>query len=149
MQSDTVILQLFSLIDKFSKMKKDIQVPPVTGIEIAIVLEPNAEGTKDWNVYVINNKEVAIEMIVIVSQGFSETKKTSVFRRRVDFLAPKTAEKFEMMQPELFDLDNRFQVSFFEGNQIHEKTFIFEATTIQEGFFRNIDVLNIQGVSCK
>ena len=99
-------------------MKKDIHIAPVTGIEIAIVLEPNEEGTKDWNVYIINKKEVAIEMIVIVSQGFSETKKTSLFRRRVDFLAPNSAEKFEMMQPELFDLDNRFQVTFFEGNQI-------------------------------
>ena len=88
-------------------------------------------------------------MIVIVSQGFSETKKTSLFRRRVDFLAPKTAEKFEMMQTELFDLDNRFQVTFFEGNQLHEKTFIFQAETIQEGFFRNIEVLNMKGVSIK
>lgn len=130
-------------------MKKDIQIAPVTGIEIAIVLEPNTEGTKDWNVYIINNKAVAIEMIVIVSQGFSDDKKTSLFRRRVDFLAPNTGEKFEMMQPELFNLDNRFQVTFFEGNQIHEKTFIFQAETIQEGFFRDIEVLNRKGVSIK
>lgn len=131
-------------------MKKDIHIPPVTGIEIAITLEPNAvDGTKEWNVYIVNKKEVAIEMVVIVSQGFSETKKTSLFRRRIDFLGPKSAEKFEMMQPELFELDNRFQVTFFEGNQLHEKTFIFEATTIQEGFFRNIEVLNKQGVSCR
>lgn len=131
-------------------MKKDIHIPIVTNIEIAIVLEPNAiDATNDWNVYIINKKEVAIEMVVIVSQGFSETKKTSLFRRKIDLLPAKSAEKFEMMQPELFDLDNQFQVTFFEGNQLHEKTFVFQAETIQEGFFREIAILGKKGVVCK
>ena len=99
--------------------------------------------------YLINKKEIAIEMIVIVSQGFSDEKTTSVFRRRIDKLAAKSFEIFEKMQPELFELDDRFQVTFFEGNQLQEKTFIFEATTIQKGFFRDIDILGKQGVVCK
>ena len=128
-------------------MKKDIIIPEVTGIEIAIVKEENPiDNSMDWNVYLINKKETPIEMIIIVSQGFSDEKTTSVFRRRIDKLEPNSFEIFEKMQPELFDLDNRFQVSFFEGNQMHEKTFIFEATTIQEGFFREIDILGKQGV---
>lgn len=131
-------------------MKKDIHIPVVENIEIAIVLEPNEiDGAKDWNVYLINKKEVAIEMIMIVSQGFSDEKTTSVFRRKIDKIPAKSFEIFEKMQPELFDLDNRFQVSFFEGNQMHEKTFIFQATTIQEGFFRDIDLLGKKGVVCK
>ena len=131
-------------------MKKDIVIPEVTGIEIAIVKEENPiDNSMDWNVYLINKKAVAIEMIIIVSQGFSNEKTTSVFRRRIDKLEPNSFEVFEKMQPELFDLDNRFQVSFFEGNQMHEKTFIFEATTIQEGFFREIEILGKQGVVCK
>ncbi len=131
-------------------MKKDIHIPVVKDIEIAIVLEPNEiDESDDWNVYLINKKEVAIEMVMIVSQGFSEEKTTSVFRRKIDKLEPKSFEIFEKMQPELFDLDNRFQVSFFEGNQMHEKTFIFQATTIQKGFFRDIEILEKKGVVCK
>ena len=131
-------------------MKKDIHIPVVTDIEIAIVAEPNEiDGSEDWNVYLINKKEHPIEMIMIVSQGFSETKTTSVFRRKIDKLEAKSFEIFEKMQPELFNLDNRFQVSFFEGNQMQEKTFIFQATTIQKGFFRDIDVLGKKGVVCK
>lgn len=131
-------------------MKKDIVIPVVENIEIAIVLEPNEiDGSNDWNVYIINKKEIDIEMIMIVSQGFSDEKTTSVFRRKIDKLEAKSFEIFEKMQPELFDLDNRFQVSFFEGNQMHEKTFIFQATTIQEGFFRDIDLLGKKGVVCK
>ena len=131
-------------------MRKDIDIPEVTGIGIAITHEENPiDGSMDWNVYLINQKETPIEMIIIVSQGFSEEKTTSVFRRRIDKLEANSFEIFEKMQPELFDLDNRFQVSFFEGNTMHEKTFIFQATTIQKGFFREIDILGKQGVVCK
>ncbi|TYP99725.1 hypothetical protein C7447_101329 [Tenacibaculum adriaticum] len=131
-------------------MKKDIEIPKVTGVEIAIVLEYNeAHNEDDWNVYIINRKDVDLEMVVIVSQGFSETKTTSLFRRKIDKLPANSFAKFEIMQPELFALDNRFQVSFFEGNQIHEKTFIFQEGTIQEGFLRDVDVLGKRGIVCK
>lgn len=131
-------------------MRKDIEIPKVTGIEIAIVLEHNEiHNEEDWNVYIMNRKEVAVEMVVIVSQGFSETKTTSLFRRRIDTLAANSFAKFEIMQPELFALDNRFQVTFFEGNQLHEKTFIFQEGTIQKGFLREIDMLGKQGIVCK
>ncbi|PKH50132.1 hypothetical protein CXF68_05185 [Tenacibaculum sp. Bg11-29] len=131
-------------------MKKDIHIPGVTNVEIAIVLEKNEiDNTDEWGVYIINKKEVNLEMVVIVSQGFSETKKTSLFRRKIDLLPANSFSKFEIMQPELFALDNQFQVTFFENNVLHDKTFIFQEGTIQEGFFRDIDILNKKGVVCK
>ena len=131
-------------------MKKDIHIPAVTDVEIAIVLEKNeSDNTDEWCVYIINKKEVDLEMVVIVSQGFSETKKTSLFRRKIELLPANSYSKFEIMQPELFALDNQFQVTFFENNVLHDKTFIFQEGTIQEGFFRNIDVLNKKGIVCK
>ncbi|WBX76475.1 hypothetical protein PG911_17910 [Tenacibaculum ovolyticum] len=131
-------------------MKKDIHIPQVTNVEIAIVLEKNeSDNTNEWCVYIINKKEVDLEMVVIVSQGFSETKKTSLFRRKIDLLPANSFSKFEIMQPELFALDNQFQVTFFENNVLHDKTFIFQEGTIQEGFFRDIEVLNKKGVVCK
>lgn len=131
-------------------MKKDIKIPKVENVEIAITLEKNEQdGANEWCVYIINKKEVALEMVVIVSQGFSETKKTSLFRRKIDLLPANSFSKFEIMQPELFALDNQFQVTFFENNVLHDKTFIFQEGTIQEGFFRDIDLLNKKGVVCK
>jgi len=131
-------------------MKKDIEIPIVTGIEIAVVLETNEiDGKEDWNVYILNKKDVDLEMVVIVSQGFSDTKTTSVFRRKIDKLPANSYQKFELMQPELFDLDNRFQVTFFENNRLHDKTFIFQAETIQEGFLRDIEFLGKKGIVCK
>ncbi|CAM1371903.1 conserved hypothetical protein [Tenacibaculum litoreum] len=131
-------------------MKKDIEIPKVTGVEIAVVLETNEiDGKEDWNVYILNRKDVDLEMVVIVSQGFSDTKTTSVFRRKIDKLPANSYQKFELMQPELFNLDNRFQVTFFENNRLHDKTFIFQAETIQEGFLRDIEFLGKKGIVCK
>lgn len=131
-------------------MKKDIHIPIVTGLELAIVLDKNEQDNSDeWGVYLINRKKVDLEMIVIVSQGFSETKTTSLFRRKIDILPANSFSKFEIMQPELFALDNRFQVTFFEDNQLHEKTYIFQAETIQKGFLRDIDILGKKGIIIK
>lgn len=131
-------------------MKKDIHIPNVTNVEIAVVLDKNTQdNSNEWGVYIINRKEVAIEMVVIVSQGFSETKKTSLFRRKIDILPANSFSKFEVMPPELFALDNQFQVTFFENNQLHDKTYIFQADTIQEGFARDIDILGKKGILIK
>lgn len=128
-------------------MKKDIQIPEVTGVEIAVVYEYNdIYKTDDWNVYIINKKEVDLEMVVIVSQGFSKTKTTSLLRKKLDKLPANSFAKVELIQPELFKLNNRFQVTFFEGNTLYEKTFIFEANTIKEGALRMITELNKRGV---
>ncbi len=97
-------------------MKKDIQIPEVTEVEMAVVYEYNdLYKTDDWNVYIVNNKKIALEMMVIVSQGFSETKTTSLIRKKLDVLPANSFAKIEFIQPELFKLNNRFQVTFFEG----------------------------------
>ena len=131
-------------------MKKDIQIPEVTNVEMAVVYEYNdIYKTDDWNVYIINNKEVDIEMVVIVSQGFSTTKTTSLLRKKIEKLPANSFAKVELIQPELFKLNNRFQVTFFEGNTLFEKTFIFKANTIKEGALRFLPELNKRGVLVK
>lgn len=131
-------------------MKKDIQIPEVSGVEIAVVYEYNAlYKTDDWNIYIINNKNVDLEMIVIVSQGFSETKTTSLLRKKLETLPANSFAKVEYIQPELFELNNRFQVSFFENNQLKDKTFLFEKNSIKEGGLRMISEIKKRGILAK
>lgn len=128
-------------------MKKDIQIPEVTNVEIAAVYEYNdIYKTDDWNIYIINNKNVDLEMVVVVTQGFSETKTTSLMRKKIDVLPANSFAKIEFIQPELFKLNNRFQVTFFEGNTLFEKTFLFKENTIKEGALRMIDEIKKRGV---
>ena len=128
-------------------MKKDIQIPEVKNVHVAIVYEYNEiYKTDDWNVYVINNKNTDLEMMVIVSQGFSETKTTSLLRKKLNKLPANSFAKIEFMQPDLFKLNNRFQITFFEGNTLYEKTFVFKENTIKETALRIIPELKKQGV---
>lgn len=131
-------------------MKKDIQIPEVSGVKVAVVFEYNdIYKTDDWNVYIINEKDTAIEMVVIVSKGFDEKDQTSVMRKRLDSLPANSFAKIEMIQPELFKLNNQFQVSFFEGNQLKDKTFTFPKNSIKEGSLRMIPSLQKKGILAK
>jgi len=131
-------------------LKKDIQILEVTGLEMAMVYEYNdVYKTDDWNVYLINNKKVPLEMLVIVSQGFSATKTTSLLRKKLAVLPANSFAKIEYIQPELFKLNNRFQVTFFEGNTLYEKTFLFKENTVKESALRAIDEIKKRGVLAK
>lgn len=133
-----------------AKVKKDIKIPEVTGVEIAVIFEYNdIYNTDDWNVYIINKKDVDLEMVVIVSQGFSETKKTSLLRKKLDKLPANSFAKVELIQPELFKLTNQFRVTFFEGNNLYDKTFTFKENSIKEGALRMIPELNKRGILAK
>jgi hypothetical protein len=128
-------------------LKKDIQIPEVTGVEMAMVYEYNdIYKTNDWNVYIINNKKVDLEMVVVVTQGFSNTKITSLFRKKIDVLPANSFAKIEYIQPELFKLNNRFQVTFFEGKTLFEKTFLFKENTVKEGALRMITEIKKRGI---
>ena len=131
-------------------MKKDIQIPEVSGVEIVIVYEYNdIYKTDDWNVYIINRKEVDLEMVVIVSKGFNEKKETSIMRKKIDVLTANSFAKVEWMQTDLFKLNNQFQVTFFADNTLYDKTFTFPKNTIKEGALRTLPFLNKRGILSK
>jgi len=128
-------------------MKKDIQIPEITDVEIAVVYEFNdVYNTDDWNIYIINKKDIDLETVMIVSQGFNDTKTTSLLRKKLDTLPANSFAKVEYIQPELFKLHNRFHVTFFEGNTLQEKTFVFVKDTVNEGALRMIPELKKRGI---
>lgn len=128
-------------------MKKDIEIPKVEGVYIAVVNEfNNIYNTYDWNAYVINDKEVDLEMVIIVTSGYSQDKTTSVFRKRIDVLPKKSYAKIELMQEDLFVLNNTFKVSFFEENKMFDKTYLFRKNTINIRALQTIPLMNTKGI---
>ncbi len=131
-------------------MKKDIQIPKVEDVYIAVVNEYNdIYKTQDWNAYIINDKDVDLEMILIVTSGYSENKTTSVFRKKLDKLPKNSYAKIELMQEELFALNNTFKVSFFEGNTMFDKTYLFRKNTINLKALQPIPLMDAKGVLVK
>ena len=131
-------------------MKKDIQIPKVEGVYIAIVNEYNSTyKSQDWNAYIINDKEVDLEVVLIVTSGYSKDKITSVFRKKLDKLPAKSYAKIELMQEALFALNNQFKVSFFEGNTMFDKTYLFRENTINLKVLQDIPLMDVKGVLMK
>lgn len=131
-------------------MKKDIQIPIVEDVYIAIVNEYNRiYKTQDWNAYIINDKAIDIEMVLIVTSGYSEDKITSTFRKKLDLLPKKSYAKIELMQEDLFALNNTFKVSFFEGNKMFDKTYLFRKNTINLKALQPLPLMKAKGILVK
>lgn len=131
-------------------MKKDIQIPPVDHVYVAVVSEYNEiYKTQDWNAYIINDKDVDLEMVLIVTSGYSQDKTTSVFRKKLDVLPKKSFAKIELMPEELFALNNEFKVTFFVGNSMFDKTYLFRKNTINQNALQKIPLMDMKGVLVK
>ncbi len=128
-------------------MKKDIEVPPVTGVFIAAVREENKEfRSLDWNAYLINDKNVPLEMVLIVARGYDEKDSTSTMRHTIKVLPAKSFAKIEFMEDGILRLNNEFLVTFFVGNSMFEKRFLFSKNSIKETAVTDIGVINKKGI---
>ncbi|SNR40665.1 hypothetical protein SAMN06265371_102360 [Lutibacter agarilyticus] len=133
-------------------MKKDIELPEVSNVFMAVVKEYNNEfKCDDWNAYIINNKTVDLEMVLIVSKGYDEDKllETAVLRHKIEKLPAQSYAKVELLQEDVLKLANFFNVTFFEGSKMYDKKYLFEKGIIKEGNLRNVPLLNKRGILIK
>ncbi|MGB3592015.1 MAG: hypothetical protein WBA16_10065 [Nonlabens sp.] len=106
-------------------MKKDIVMPKVKDVYIAIVQEINEESRKwDWIVYLINDSRVPLESVMIMSRGRHEDgRKTSTFRHAFEVVAAKSFKKVELIVEEVFDFENEYLLTFFKDGKLYDKIF--------------------------
>ena len=128
-------------------MKKDIQIQEVSNVYVAVVNEYNdIYKTHDWNAYIINVKDVDLEMVLIVTRGYNDTKVTSTMRHKLEKLPAKSYAKIELMQEEILALNNEFKVTFFEANKMFDKTYVFRKNTINKKAFQHIPLMEAKGI---
>ena len=131
-------------------MKKDIEIPKVEGVFVAVVQEQHPEyKTDDWNAYIINNKDVDLDTVLIVSKGYSQEKITPVMRHTITLLPARSYAKIEFMQNDVLKLNNEFKVTFFEGNQMFDKTYLFRKNTINEKALQALPLMQLKGILVK
>ena len=71
-------------------MKKDIEIPVVKDVYIAMLYEWNDDfRSNEWNAYLINDGNLPIEMVFVVSKGYDGDKKTATMRHRMEALEAK------------------------------------------------------------
>lgn len=132
-------------------MIKDIDRPKVEDIAIAAVPSPNEEtGVDEWYIYLVNMKDVAITNVLVSSRGYGRVKneevKTSELRHFVEELPAHSYVKIEPIMDELFALNNQYWVSFYLGQQIFDKKYIFLAETILKDNLTDIPLMGQKGV---
>jgi hypothetical protein len=128
-------------------LKKDIEIPEVKDVHVAAVKVLNEEfKAYEWNVYLINNTNLPLEMVLIVSKGFDKKRETSLMRHKIEVLPAKNFAKIEYLQDEVLQLNNEFKVTYFEGSKMMEKTFLFKPNTIKESIATMIPVIPEKGI---
>jgi hypothetical protein len=125
-------------------MKESLKPKQVEGIKLAVVLQKNEiYKTDDWNVYLINEKDQDLEMVLILVYGFNETQKTAPMRHKMEKLPAQSVAKIEFIEDSVLKkLDNYFKISFFLGNEMFEKEFVITRDTVNKSIAKPLDLFN-------
>lgn len=131
-------------------MKKDLPENIVENVSIAVVMESATPESKNWNVYVINLKDEAIETVLVSSKGYGEKNgeavKTSILRHSIGDIESRDYALIEMIDEQVFGLTNEYWLSYYIKGQIYDKKYIFVPESIVESNLIRIPVLDKPGV---
>jgi len=131
-------------------MIKDIVVPEVKNVTLAIARTGEGNTPSEWRVYLINNNEFPLENTLVASKGYGEKdgekQNTSILRHFLETVPPHSTALIEPIDPGVFHLNNEYWVSYYIGNQIYDKRFVFVPDTICEENISFIQELEMEGV---
>lgn len=131
-------------------MKKDIEIPEVKGVTLAVVRDKTILETYEWNVYLLNNNDVPLENALVSSTGYGEKdgeqQKTSTLRHFLETVPAKGTSLIEPINENVFHLNNEYWVSYYIGKQIFDKKFVFVPDAIQEEHLTYIKELDKVGI---
>lgn len=131
-------------------MKKDLPVNIVEDISIAVVLENETPDTKNWTVYLINEKNVALGNVLITSKGYGikdgKEVKTTTLRHFIGDVNASSSVKVEAIDTQVFGLTNEYWLSYYIDGTIYDKKYIFLPESIVDEHISKIPLLNQPGV---
>lgn len=127
-------------------MNKDIDFPKVEDVYLTVV-----RGEEDlWQVYMLNRNKSTLENVMITSKGYGKKngkeQKTSILRHMIPKLFSGEYALIEPIDPGVFHLNNEYWVSFFIGNQLYDKKYIFVPDSIIEDNLMFIAELGKKGI---
>lgn len=132
-------------------MKKDIEIPKVENVFLAAVQEWSDDFMeKVWYVYLVNDSDFDLDSVMVVSKAFGtldgEMKKTSLLRHAFMQVPAVSVVKIEMVEKSVLRLNNEFMVTYFIGNTLYDKKFIFKAQSITPDYVEEVPILFVDGV---
>jgi hypothetical protein len=132
-------------------MKSDIIIPTVENVFLAAVQEWSDDFMeKVWYAYLVNDSDFKLDGVMIVSKAFGtingEMKKTSLLRHAYVEVPAVSVVKIEMLEKSVLALNNEFMLTFFIGDKLYDRKFIFRANTITPDYVEEVPILFVDGV---
>lgn len=132
-------------------MQKDITIPEVKNVFMAALPEWNDDFMDTvWNVYLINDSDDDLHDIMVVSKAFGtidgEMRKTSMLRHALVEMPAVSAVKIEMIEKSVLALNNEFMLTYFIGNTLYDKKYIFRANSLTPDAMEEVPILFKEGV---
>jgi len=131
-------------------MKKDLPLNIVEDISIAVVLESETPESKNWSVYLINEKNVPLTTVFVTSKGYGikdeKEVKTSTLRHFIGDVEPESTTKIEAIDVQVFGLTNEYWLSYSIDNVMYDKKYIFLPESIVDENLVKVPLVNKPGV---
>ncbi|MTI20155.1 hypothetical protein E1176_03910 [Fulvivirga sp. RKSG066] len=131
-------------------MKKDIEIPKVENVTVAVAHSINEAGGEEWRVHLINNNEYDLENTLVTSKGYGkkegETQKTSTLRHFLETVKANDTAAIETLDPAVFHLNNEYWVTYYVDGTMYDKRFTFLPDSIQNSNLTFIEALGSEGI---
>lgn len=131
-------------------MIRDIEIPEVKNVTLAIARERVETEHASWKVYLINKNSTPLETVLVASTGYgvkdNEEQRTSVLRHFLEVVPASGTAAIETIDEAVFHLNNEYWVSYYIGSTLYDKRFVFVPDSIREENIMFIDALGLEGV---
>ncbi len=131
-------------------MMRDIHIPEVKNVTLAVAREKQPGEHDEWKVYLINKNSFAIENTLVASKGYGlkegEEQHTSTLRHFLETVPPQSAALIEPIDPAVFHLNNEYWVSYYIGPTLYDKRFVFVPESICEDNIIFIKEIHREGI---
>ena len=134
-------------------MKRDAPQNIASDIGLAIVNEKSEEGNEEWNVYLLNFKEQPLDTVLISTKGAGFIERHAIERQPKRHSIPEVPAqgfvKIESIPFSFLNFTNEYWVSYFEGQALYEKKYIFLPESVVTDNFTQVPFINKQGIMLK
>lgn len=132
-------------------MKHDIIIPEVENVFLAAIHQWNEDFMeKMWTVFIVNDSDFDLDGVMVVSKAFGtidgEMKKTSLLRHAFQHIPTVSVIKIELIEKSVLALNNEFMLTYFIGDTLYDKKFIFKKNFFSDLPLEEVPILFEEGI---
>jgi hypothetical protein len=100
-------------------------------------------------VYIINNRKEPLETVIVNASGEGKLegkeKQTATLRFLLNDVPAESVKPFELLMPDSLKLSHRYWVSYYIGNRIFDKKFVY-APDMYDDDLQDLPVFGSPGI---